>query len=146
LVNEPVFFFRGVAGVLVIYAAVNDWRTFEMPFSFTISAAVIAVFGEGLFGSGWLLACAGSAAGFGLLKLAQLIARWSHKKECLGSGDAVLMLSLGALVGLEGLPWALALATGFAFLTLKLLQKEKLPFGPFLVTASLAVTVVQWSG
>ena len=56
------------------------------------------------------------------------------------------MLSLGALVGLEGLPWTLGLATGFAFLTLKLLQKEKLPFGPFLVAASLAVTVVQWSG
>lgn len=135
---------RALAGSLAIAASVVDWRTFRLPAPLTLCAAIMAIGAEGLFGPGWVPATIGAAAGFAALKLAQVIARYRHKKDCLGSGDAMLMLSLGALTGLKGLPWALGLATGLAFLSAKILHREKLPFGPYLTTGCLVVAVIQW--
>lgn len=148
---ETILLYSGrcVVLLLVIIAARQDWLTFELSLNLTIPAAAIAVFVEGTLGAGWLDAFVGSFAGFVVLKGAQLLARLQHKKECIGSGDAVLMLSLGALVGIKGLPWALGFSVISIFIVAKMLHKqksEKMPFGPFLVAGSLPVAVIQWSG
>ena len=139
--------FRCLSLVLVVWAAWSDWRTFELPLPLTIPAAVVAISGEGFFGAGWAHALLGAGVGFAILKAAQLLARLRHKKECLGTGDAILMLSVGALLGVQALPWALALAVLAVVIAAKLCRKtksEKIPFGPFLVGACLPVTVGQW--
>lgn len=148
---ETTFFFlwlfRCLSLVLVVWAAWSDWRTFDLPLPLTVPAAMVAVSGEGLFGAGWAVALAGAFAGFAVLKTAQILARLRHKKECLGTGDAILMLSLGALLGVQALPWALALAVLAVVIAAKLCRKtksEKIPFGPFLVGASLPVGLIQW--
>ena len=142
-----LWLFRCSSLVLVIWAAWHDWRSFELPLSLTVPAAVVAISGVGLLGAGWTYALLGAGVGFTILKSAQLLARFRHKKECLGTGDAILMLSLGALLGVQALPWALALAVLAVVIAAKLCRKtksEKIPFGPFLVGGTLPVAVGQW--
>ena len=139
-------FALGLAG----WAAWQDWQSLELPLSLTVPAALIAIAGAGLFGDGWGSALLGAAAGFGALKTAQILARLRHKKECLGSGDAILMLSLGALTGLPGLPWALGLALVSALIVAKACRRagqarsEKIPFGPFLWAGSILAGLRGW--
>ncbi|MBQ4133449.1 MAG: prepilin peptidase [Desulfovibrionaceae bacterium] len=133
---------------LLIWAAWHDWKDFELPVCLTVPAAVIAISGEGIFGNGWTYALLGAGVGFAVLKAAQVLARVRHKRECLGSGDALLMLALGALLGVKALPWALALAMLAALILARLSGKgksDKLPFGPFLVGSTLSVVTIQWS-
>ena len=122
---------------LLIPAAIVDLRELRLPHSLTWPAAAIAVVGQGLWGSGWIFALAGAVAGFMIMKTAQLLCRWRSKHECIGSGDAFLMLSLGALLGLEFLPWGIAASASLALIGVKFSSKAKLPFGPFLAAGCL---------
>jgi leader peptidase (prepilin peptidase)/N-methyltransferase len=131
-----------IVGCLVITAAEVDWQTFRLPHILTVPAAVVAVIGIGFWGDGWEAALQGAFLGFAILKGTQLFMRWTTKRECLGSGDAILMLSLGALVGVDGLPWCIVLAA--LSMAAKCWKKqERVPFGPFLTLWSLTFILIR---
>ena len=128
-----------LVGSLAISASVYDWHTYRLPHLLTIGGAVFSLMGYGLLqGLDPLL---GSLWGFATLKAAQVFCRWRHGRECLGSGDCLLMLSLGAMVGAEKLPVALIVAVVFA--AFYIFQRRKMgkvvPFGPFLTMGALWV-------
>jgi prepilin signal peptidase PulO-like enzyme (type II secretory pathway) len=94
------------------------------------------------FGSGWMEALAGAAGGWGIMKSAQVLCRRRLRRECIGSGDALLMLSLGAFLGLKLLPWGVGIAGVMGFIDAKLCGREKVPFGPFLTCGCMLASVL----
>ncbi|MDR2893668.1 MAG: prepilin peptidase [Deltaproteobacteria bacterium] len=125
---------------LVVAAAAIDYRQFRLPHWLTWPAAIIVISGQALWGNAVSEAALGAAFGFGIMKGAQVWCRWRHKKECLGSGDAFLMLSLGALLGPVLIPWGIACATILATLATRFgIIKLPLAFGPFLVAGCLVL-------
>jgi prepilin signal peptidase PulO-like enzyme (type II secretory pathway) len=128
---------QGFVGCMAIAASVTDWHTLRLPANLTLSAAIVAVAGVGLWGEGWFSALAGGLCGFALLKCAQLFARWRHKRDCLGSGDAALMLSLGSLLGIAKLFPALCLAVSLAVYAASLSRTDRIAFGPLLTGGCL---------
>jgi prepilin signal peptidase PulO-like enzyme (type II secretory pathway) len=137
--SVPLVAVQGLAGCLAITASVTDWHTLRLPAHLTFPAAVTAVAGVGLWGEGWLQALAGGLCGFALLKCAQIFARWRHKRECLGSGDAVLMLSLGSVLGIAKLFLGVCIAASLAVYAVNLsrTRRDRMPFGPFLTGGCL---------
>jgi leader peptidase (prepilin peptidase)/N-methyltransferase len=134
-----------LAAILAVSAAAVDWRIQRLPHILTLPAAVMATMAQGFWGPGWFHACAGAALGFAALKGAQLFCRWRKGRDVLGSGDAVLMLSLGALTGPELLPVSLGcsvLTVATAALIAGRSGKDRVPFGPHLTTVSLGVWLV----
>jgi prepilin signal peptidase PulO-like enzyme (type II secretory pathway) len=137
--------FRSVAIVLILLAAAEDCRSYRLPLVYTLSAASVAIIGEALFGPGLEHALTGAGTGFLVMKGAQLLSRLRLRKDCLGSGDALLMLAIGALLGMAALPWALGIAGVVAYVVGKRLNAAWLPFGPFLTLAGLVVAIFQWT-
>jgi prepilin signal peptidase PulO-like enzyme (type II secretory pathway) len=131
-----LIFYCWTLGLLAIAVAI-DMRELRLPHHLTWSAAAIAIAGQGLWGPGWSFALLGTCVGFIIMKTAQLLCLWRSKHECIGSGDAFLMLSLGALLGVELLPWGIAASGVLAFIGAKFSSNKKLPFGPFLVMGCL---------
>ena len=152
-------------GVVCLAASVADWRSGLLPDIFTLyggGATLAACIVAGMAGhnfttwpgeilpEGAAEPLLGAALGFAFMKGAQLMQRRKHKgEEQIGSGDAKLMLPLGAMVGPFGLlPLLLigTVATMLAFALRRLNGKEhaqvnSLPFGPGLTAAGLVVTL-----
>jgi prepilin signal peptidase PulO-like enzyme (type II secretory pathway) len=104
---------------LIIYASIIDWRTLRLSHVLTLPAAAFAIFYQGYFGSGWMEALSGATGGWGIMKGAQVLCRRRQRRECIGSGDALLMLSLGAFLGLKLLPWGVGAAGVMGFIGAK---------------------------
>ncbi len=124
---------------LITAAALHDWKTFRLPHVFTISAAALAIPGFTFLNGPDAVpdALLGSAVGFFGLKAVQILSRYRHGHECLGSGDCILMLSLGAMTGLESLPLMLAVSVAGAAVVIIAKKPERVAFGPFLVLGAL---------
>ena len=92
----------------------------------------------------WLETVFGALAGAGSFLLLQQAYLRLRKLEALGMGDVKLMLSLGALVGVSGLPVMVLLSSLSALLAFlpALFQSGKglhmkIPFGPFLCLGAI---------
>ena len=139
-------------GVVALMASIVDWRSGILPDIFTLYAGIPVIgcyigalmfmersnsFSENL----WLSPMLGAVYGFVLVKVLQWILRHQYGGEQIGSGDAKLMLVLGAMVDPCGLLPMLIVA----FLLLCLLAKFNrcgvLPFGPALTASAFLVTL-----
>jgi leader peptidase (prepilin peptidase)/N-methyltransferase len=115
-------------------------------------AIPFAIFGLGL---PWWDSLGGAFAGSGLLWGGSRIFRKMRKAEGFGFGDVKLMLSLGSMVGLKGIPVLLLASSGLAFLLMVIvwfgerrgkfrsLRKEAIPFAPFLCSGWFLTILLQ---
>jgi prepilin signal peptidase PulO-like enzyme (type II secretory pathway) len=138
-----MYIFFAVPWLLIIVASIVDWRTMRLPHVLTLPAAAVAIFAQGYFGSGWMEAFAGAVGGWGIIKGTQILCRRRLRRECIGSGDAILMLSPGALLGLDWLPWGIGAAGAMGFIAAKFCDRKKMPFGPFLVAGCILVSFLK---
>lgn len=133
--------FSILAGIWV-HAVLIDMREQRLPDTHTLTAAVLALGLRIAQGQG-VTALAGAAAGYALLKGTQLICR-AQGFEGMGSGDAKLMLSIGAVTGAEGVCWSIAVACILALIVnLGKPHGTRLAFGPYLVAGGLTVCCMQ---
>lgn len=130
-----------VLGVMLVAGSFIDFETFLLPNRITYGGAAIALAASFfLEHPGWQQAGMGAAVGGGFFWILQHAYRLLRGEEGLGSGDVKLMLMLGAMVGLRGLPLTILIASatsavGCAFYVFRAPKDEKnlrIPFGPFL--------------
>jgi prepilin signal peptidase PulO-like enzyme (type II secretory pathway) len=89
----------------------------------------------------------GAIVGAGLVWLVRVLGRFAFAQEAMGFGDVKLMALLGALTGVGGILWTLALASvlgsviGIARYACT--RERQLPFGPFLIAGALAALLAR---
>ncbi len=146
----PMFLFFLAMGGLYITASMIDLQSFLLPDRLTLPAAVIALAGAGLLlPVGWRDALIGASAGYGLFWILAKAYFAARGVDGLGGGDVKLMLSIGALTGWMGLPFAiligslgaLVLSPVFLFAGKKDDNPIPIPFGPFLCFGGMAQAV-----
>lgn len=122
---------------IFLWAAVHDYHTYKLPDFVTLGAACLAIVCLGPQ-YGWEHVVGGAAAGYMMLKSFQLFMHTLHGKQVIGSGDAKLMLSIGALVGVYGAFWVSIIAVMGAIITHPFIRQSSthIPFGPFLVSGT----------
>ncbi len=134
-------FFTG----LLIIAAFIDFKIYILPDLITLPGGVLALASALILPINWLDALLGALLGMGFFWALQ----WSYKKikkiEGLGTGDVKLMVMLGALVGLQGLPILIFSAALLGLLASLFYMKKSsrssmhtpIPFGPFLALGAM---------
>ncbi len=84
----------------------------------------------------------GAIVGAGLVWLVRVLGRIAFAQEAMGFGDVKLMALLGALTGVGGILWTLALASvlgaAVGLARYAFTRDRQLPFGPFLIAGALA--------
>lgn len=131
-------------GWLLLTLAVIDARTYLLPDIFTLTGApvalLISIFILNMDAHDVLL---GAAAASGGLYLAQKIYFSVTHQIGAGLGDVKLLIMLGALVGLQGLPSMIFMSFSLAsvwylvgFLCSKRMRAAYIPLGPFLVAGT----------
>lgn len=118
--------------VLLLLSAI-DCERLLLPDVLTLPGAVLGVGFACMLGMPLPEILLGAAVGGGGF---WLLAHVFPKK--LGLGDAKLMLMLGALCGLRGLPVIILIACATGLLCAALTRRRVLPFGPFLSLGSFA--------
>ena len=139
-------------GVVALMASIVDWRSGILPDVFTLYAGIPVIgcyigalmFVErsnGISENLWLSPMLGAVYGFVLLKVLQWILRHQYGGEQIGSGDAKLMLVLGAMVDPCGLLPMLIVAFLLLCVFAKFNRCAVLPFGPALTASACLVTL-----
>ncbi len=130
-----------VLGTMLITGSFIDFETMLLPNRITLGGAAVAVAASFVTPyPGWQSALYGAVAGGGSFWLLQRAYRLLRGAEGLGSGDVKLMLMVGAIVGLKGLPLTILLASTASVLGVGYYVfggtaqggKARIPFGPFL--------------
>ena len=147
LATGPTLFFLGylILGGLYIVASAIDLKSYLLPDILTYPAALVGlVLGAARPDVGLLMAAIGAACGSGLFWLLATLYRRLKGVDGLGGGDVKLMLSVGAAVGLLGLPYAILcgslvalLASPFYVLGKGRSRTMPIPFGPFLCLGAM---------
>jgi leader peptidase (prepilin peptidase)/N-methyltransferase len=138
---------RALLIVMLLYLAYIDLRTFRLPDAITIPLAAFGLLfncSPKLGFTDFSNAVLGAILGYVFLWSLNRVYRWVKKQNALGMGDAKLLATLGAWLGLSSIPSILLIAsiTGLigGLFWLKL-QKQSLqsafPFGPFLAIAGI---------
>jgi leader peptidase (prepilin peptidase)/N-methyltransferase len=130
-----------ILGCLLVAGSFIDFETFMLPDRITLGGAVLAL-GAGIIlpEPGWRDSVAGAACGGAFFWLLQRAYRLWRDEEGLGTGDVKLMVMIGAMTGLTGLPLtilAAAATSGLACGAYMLRPgaqgfRTRIPFGPFL--------------
>ena len=149
----PLAMVQGVGGSICLAASIIDWRSHILPDVLTIHGGLLTLlaciaagmspeFNVGGLSESWWEPTSGALVGFILVKGLQRLLRHKHGgHEQLGSGDAKLMLPLGAMVGPLGvLPLAIIACLLVALLAM-IRRTARIPFGPALTAAGLLVIV-----
>jgi leader peptidase (prepilin peptidase)/N-methyltransferase len=96
----------------------------------------------------WYLALLGAVAGYAIFYLLYLLGQWLFGPGALGFGDVTLSMTLGAMLGLHRLPFALIIGIflgGAASLLLLATRRGKFgsrfAYGPYLAVAGLAMLI-----
>ncbi|WP_243544239.1 prepilin peptidase [Pseudodesulfovibrio tunisiensis] len=130
-----------VFGVMLASASFIDFETFLLPDRITLGGTALAL-GAGfvLPRPGWEQAVLGALVGAGMFWILQQGYKLLRGQDGLGTGDVKLMGFIGAIVGVQGLPFTI-LAGGIAGLAGSLAYmvrpgakgvQTRVPFGPFL--------------
>jgi prepilin signal peptidase PulO-like enzyme (type II secretory pathway) len=149
----PLAAAHGMGGAICLAASIIDWRSHILPDALTIHGGFLTLiacavadmwpeFNIAGLAESWIMPTSGALTGFILVKGLQRALRHKHGgQEQLGSGDAKLMLPLGAMVGPLGvLPLAIIACLMVALLAI-IRRTARIPFGPALTTAGLLVIV-----
>jgi leader peptidase (prepilin peptidase)/N-methyltransferase len=131
--------YLALAGVLIT-ASFIDLEAYILPDMLTLPGAGLALGASFVLPISWPDAFIGAGAGFALFWSLQYGYKVIKGREGLGGGDVKLMLMLGALVGWQGLPLTIFLASclGLAASLFYLYRdrnkgmQTRIPFGPFL--------------
>lgn len=136
---------EAVLCIIFLCAAVYDYHTYRLPDVVTLGAACFAIICLGPH-YGWESVLGGSAAGYIILKSFQWFMYTWRGRQVIGSGDAKLMLPIGALVGVGGVFWVPVLAVMGAILVQPFIRQgcTHIPFGPFLVGGTYAYLLIQY--
>lgn len=130
-----------VLGCMLIAGSFIDFETFLLPDRITIGGSVLALGASFLLDMpGWRDALVGASVGGVFFWVLQQCYRLWRKEEGLGTGDVKLMVMIGAMTGLTGLPFtilAAAVTSALASVVYMLRPggkglKTRIPFGPFL--------------
>lgn len=130
-----------VLGCMLITGSFIDFETFLLPHRITIGGSAIALAACFILEEpGWQDGILGAVAGGGFFWVLQQAYRLWRKEEGLGSGDVKLMVMIGAMTGLSGLPFTImaaaitsAIGSGvYIFKSDGQGMKTRIPFGPFL--------------
>jgi leader peptidase (prepilin peptidase) / N-methyltransferase len=96
----------------------------------------------------WYLALLGAVAGYSIFYLLYLLGGWIFGPGALGFGDVTLAMTLGAMLGLHRLPFALILGIflgGAASLLLVVTRRgafgSRFAYGPYLAAAGLIMLI-----
>ena len=135
---------------IFLVASFIDLDSFILPDILTWPAAVLALTTPLYMPVDWIETLLGSLFGAGVFLLLQQAYLRLRGLDALGTGDIKLMLSLGALVGVTGLPLMILLSALSALLVaLVYLRRPEglgmrtaVPFGPFLCLG--AVLTLLW--
>lgn len=149
----PLIAAHGLGGAICLAASIIDWRSHILPDVLTIPGGFLTLvacivadmwpeFAAVRLTGSWAEPAFGALAGFILVKGLQHALRRKHGgQEQLGSGDAKLMLPLGAMVGPLGvLPLVIIACLLTAFLATAR-RTARIPFGPALTLAGLLVII-----
>ncbi len=152
----PMALVSAVFGWWLLILAVIDGEHFWLPDRLTLPLGAVGLLQAGAFAalSGTPMATLhnliGAAAGFAALWLVAFAYRRLRGREGLGGGDPILLGSIGAWVGWQGLPSVVVWA-GMAGLTVVLVMvitrrdvsaEMKLPFGVFLALGGWMVWIL----
>ncbi|QGY40507.1 prepilin peptidase [Pseudodesulfovibrio cashew] len=130
-----------VLGCMLIAGSIIDFETFLLPNRITLGGAALALAACFVLDKpGWQNGVLGAVAGGGFFWVLQQGYRLWRKDEGLGTGDVKLMLMIGAMTGLTGLPLTVlaAAVTSAVGSVIFMLRPEgrglktRIPFGPFL--------------
>lgn len=127
-------------GGLYIVASAIDFKIYMLPNMLTYPAAALGLaIGALRPDIGPTQAAIGAAAGFGIFWLLAAGYRLAKGVDGLGGGDVKLMLSIGGVLGVLGLPYAVLLGSLAALLASPFYvlgqgrgRSMPIPFGPFL--------------
>jgi leader peptidase (prepilin peptidase)/N-methyltransferase len=132
---------------ILIALAVIDWEQRRLPHAILLPAAALALayaWADGNLGS----AAAGGALAFALFLGFYGLGRRLCGQHALGAGDVKLAGLIGVMLGLELLPYALALgilaagaAAAVLLLTGRARRGDALPYGHFLALAAVACLI-----
>lgn len=149
----PLALAHGIGGAICLAASIIDWRSNILPDILTIHGGILtllACIAAGMspeltirsLSESWQEPTTGALAGFLLVKGLQRALRHKHGgQEQLGSGDAKLMLPLGAMSGPLGVLPLLIVACLLAAALAMARRTARIPFGPTLTAAGLIVIV-----
>lgn len=154
----PLAVAHGMGGAICLAASIIDWRSHILPDTLTIHGGfltLLACIAAGMWpdfnmpglAESWQEPTGGALAGFVLVKGLQQVLRRKHGgREQLGSGDAKLMLPLGAMVGPLGVLPLVVIACLLTAALAMLRRADRIPFGPALTAAGLLViaTGLRW--
>lgn len=132
-------------GGLYLVASAIDFQVYLLPNALTYPAALLGIaIGALRPDIGPKLALAGAAAGYGVFWLLATGYRLAKGIDGLGGGDVKLMLSIGGVLGLLGLPYAVLIGSLAALVAspFYVLGKDRgrsmpIPFGPFLCCGAM---------
>jgi len=138
------FLYLILFGILLV-ASFIDLKSFILPDVLTLPGGILALLVSFFLPIGPKSAFLGAGLGFFLFWLVQMGYRWLKGIDGLGGGDVKLMIMLGAMVGVSGLPWLILLSSllgilGSIILMIKgraVTAKTAIPFGPFLSLATV---------
>lgn len=139
--------------MVLVYLAWVDWRTFTLPNRITYPLIILGLitntFTPYAFCESYQ-AFLGALIGYLILYITNQIYRYFRGQNGIGMGDAKLLASMGAWLGLEPLPLILCLAAvlgilgGILWLRYKKLPSTSaFPFGPYLVITG--IMEILWS-
>ncbi len=119
---------------MLLALSVIDFKYFAVPDSLNLAAIVFALLGSDIIGSfqdALLL-----AGGFALLRFAL---SYLIKKEAMGEGDIMIAATMGALLGLPNVLFAIFVSALLALIPSLIAKEGRVPFVPFLALATLIV-------
>lgn len=130
-----------VLGCMLVAGSFIDFETMLLPDRITLGGAALALGASFVLDEpGWRDAVAGAVAGGVFFWVLQQGYRLWRKEEGLGTGDVKLMVMIGAMTGLSGLPLTILAAAvtstlasaGLIFRSGGKGLRTRIPFGPFL--------------
>ncbi|MGQ9688986.1 MAG: prepilin peptidase [Desulfobaccales bacterium] len=152
--GSPLLWLYGPFTAALLVLTVLDLQYFWLPDVITLPGAALGLAAAGLFPHlSFLSSLSGAAAGWTIFQMVRLtyskITR--RAQEGVGPGDAKLMAFIGAVLGIQALPWVLlsgatlgGLAAVVILLSHRLGRLALMPYGPFLGAGALAFLFWRW--
>lgn len=138
-------------GWLFIVGSFIDFELLILPDRITLGGAGLALGVQALWGwAAFKAALLGALFGGGFFWVLQQLYRILRREEGLGTGDVKLMLCIGALVGVAGLPFTILVAAVTALSASVVYMRlpgsrgvmTRIPFGPFLCLGAMLQVLV----
>jgi leader peptidase (prepilin peptidase) / N-methyltransferase len=139
-------------GLLIALAGaviVMDLRTWRIPDPLNLAIGVSGIAATWMLGRDLLASGIGIVAGYAAIAGLNALYRARRGKDGIGMGDAKFLAAAGAWVGWMGLPFIALIGASLGLAAVGALRiagrqveaQDRLPFGPFLAVATVAVWI-----